>query len=358
MSFSEIFIRRPVLSTVVSLLILLLGAQGITGMSIRQYPKVDETVITVTTAYPGASADVIQGFITSTIEKAVSSAEGVDYVTSKSALGLSTVSVHMRLNANPDKSLTEVIAKVQQVRGQLPSDAKDPAIQKGTGFSFALMYLAARSDNMNPQQLTEYLTRVIQPRFATVAGVADAQILGAQEFAMRIWVDPVAMAARHVTAVDILTAIQNANFLSAPGSTKNEYYAYSIEAKTTLQTAEAFGQLPIRGDGDSVVRLKDVATTELAAASTNTRVQFNGRDGVFLGIFPTPEANPLDVAAGVRTELASIQADIPEGMQITLLYDSTQAISASIDEVLKTIGEAAGIVVLVILLFLGSFRSR
>ena len=255
MTFSEIFIRRPVLSTVVSLLILLLGAQGITGMSIRQYPQVDETVITVTTAYPGASADVIQGFITSTIEKAVSSAEGVDYVTSKSALGLSTVSVHMRLNADPDKSLTEVIAKVQQVRGQLPSDAKDPVIQKGTGFSFALMYLAARSDNMNPQQLTEYLTRVIQPRFATVNGVADAQILGAQEFAMRIWVDPIAMAARDVTAVDILTAIQNANFLSAPGSTKNEYYAYSIEAKTTLQTAEAFGELPIRGDGDSVVRL-------------------------------------------------------------------------------------------------------
>jgi multidrug efflux pump len=357
MTFSEIFIRRPVLSTVVSLLILLLGAQGITGMSIRQYPKVDETVITVTTAYPGASADVIQGFITSTIEKAVSSAEGVDYVTSKSALGLSTVSVHMRLNANPDKSLTEVIAKVQQVRGQLPSDAKDPVIQKGTGFSFALMYLAARSDNMNPQQLTEYLTRVIQPRFATVGGVADAQILGAQEFAMRIWVDPIAMAARDVTAVDVLTAIRNANFLSAPGSTRNEYYAYSIEAKTTLQTAEAFAELPIRGDGDSIVRLKNVATTELAAASTDTRVRFNGRDGVFLGIFPTPEANPLDVAAGVRSELAAIQADVPEGMQITLLYDSTQAISASIDEVLKTIGEAAGIVVLVILLFLGSFRS-
>ncbi len=357
MSFSELFIRRPVLSTVVSLLILLLGAQGITSMSIRQYPKVDETVITVTTAYPGASSDVIQGFITSTIEKAVSSAEGVDYVTSKSALGLSTVSVHMRLNADPDKSLTEVIAKVQQVRGQLPSDAKDPVIQKGTGFSFALMYLAARSDNMNPQQLTEYLTRVIQPRFATVDGVADAQILGAQEFAMRIWVDPVAMAARSVTAVDILNAIQNSNFLSAPGSTKNEYYAYSIEAKTTLQDPLAFGEMPIRGDGDSVIRLRDVAKIELAAASTDIRVQFDGRDGVFLGIFPTPEANPLDVAAGVRKELTAIQADIPEGMQITLLYDSTEAISASIDEVLKTIAEAAGIVVLVILLFLGSFRT-
>ena len=357
MSFSELFIRRPVLSTVVSLLILLLGAQGITSMAIRQYPKVNETVITVTTAYPGASADVVQGFITSTIAKAVSSAEGVDYVTSSSALGLSTVSVHMRLNADPNTSLTEVMAKVQQVRGQLPSDAKDPVIQKGTGFSFALMYLAARSTNMNPQQLTEYLTRVIQPRFATVDGVANAQILGAQDFAMRIWIDPVALAARNVTATDVLNAIKGSNFLSAPGSTKNEYYAYSINAQTTLQDAQTFGAIPVRGSGDAVVRLRDVAKIELAAASTDVRVRFNGQDGVFLGIFPTPEANPLDVATGVRKELKSIQADLPQGMQIDLLYDSTEAISASISEVLKTILEAAGIVTLVILLFLGSFRS-
>ena len=357
MSFSERFIRRPVLSTVVAFMILLLGAQGITSMSIRQYPKVDETVITVTTAYPGASSDVIQGFITSTIQKAVSSAEGVDYVTSKSALGLSTVSVYMRLNADPDKSLTEVIAKVQQVRGQLPSDAKDPVIQKGTGFSFALMYMAARSSNMNPQQLTEYLTRVIQPRFATVEGVADAQILGAQEFAMRVWIDPVAMAARKVTASDILAAIQSSNFLSAPGSTANEYYAYSISAKTTLQDPQTFGELPVRGTGDNVVRLRDVARIELAAASTDVRVRFNGQDGVFLGLMPTPEANPIDVAAGARKELAAMQADLPEGMQIELLYNSTEAISASIEEVVKTIAEASGIVVLVILLFLGSFRA-
>ena len=357
MTFSERFIRRPVLSTVVAFLILLLGAQGITSMSIREYPKVDETVITVTTAYPGASSDVIQGFITSTIQKAVSSAEGVDYVTSKSALGLSTVSVYMRLNANPDKSLTEVIAKVQQVRGQLPSDARDPVIQKGTGFAFALMYMAARSDSMNPQELTEYLTRVIQPRFATVDGVADAQILGAQEFAMRVWLDPDAMAARKVTATDILGAIQSSNFLSAPGSTANEYYAYSISAKTTLQDPQTFGALPVHGTGNDVVRLGDVARIELAAASTDVRVRFNGQDGVFLGITSTPEANPIDVAAGARKELAAIQKDLPKGMQIELLYDFTGAISASIDEVVKTIAEASGIVVLVILLFLGSFRA-
>ena len=357
MSFSEVFIRRPVLSTVVSLLILLLGAQGIVSMSVRQYPKVDETVITVTTSYPGASADVIQGFISQRIAKAVTSAEGVDYVTSKSALGLSTVQVFMRLNADPNKSLTEVISKVQQVRGLLPTEAKDPVIQKGTGFNFALMYIAARSDKMNPQQLTEYLTRVVQPRLATVDGVADAQLIGAQEFAMRVWLDPVAMASRMVTATDIFTAINNSNFLSAPGLTKNQYYAYTIEAKTTLQDPDTFGDLPVRTKGAEIVRLHDVAHVELAAASTDVRVQFNGRDGVFLGIFPTPEANPLDMATGVRNALPVIQADLPEGMEIKLLYDASEAIRASINEVFKTIGEAAAIVCLVILLFLGSFRS-
>lgn len=357
MSFSELFIRRPVLATVVSLLMLLLGAQGILSMSIRQYPKVDETVVTVTTVYPGASADVIQGFITSTIAKSVSSAEGVDYVTSKSSLGVSTVSVFMRLNTNPDKALTEVIAKVQQVRGQLPDEAEDPVIQKGTGFQFALMYLAARSDTMNAQQLTDYLIRVIQPRFATVNGVANAEILGAQEFAMRVWIDPVALASRNITATEVLAAIKGSNFLSAPGKTKNEFYAYSIEAKTTLQDPETFGALPIRSKGADIVRLRDVAEIELAAASTDTEVRFNGKEGVFLGIFQTPSANPLDVAAGVRKELPLISKSLPEGMHIELVYDSTEAISASIDEVLHTILEASAIVVVVIFLFLGSFRS-
>ena len=357
MSFSELFIRRPVLSTVLSLMILLLGAQGILSMSIRQYPKVDETVVTVTTVYPGASADVIQGFITSTIAKSVSSAEGVDYVTSKSSLGVSTVSVYMRLNTDPDKALTEVIAKVQQVRGQLPDEAEDPVIQKGTGFQFALMYLAARSDTMNAQQLTDYLIRVIQPRFATVDGVANAEILGAQEFAMRVWIDPVALASRNVTATEVLAAIRGSNFLSAPGKTKNEFYAYSIEAKTTLQDPETFGALPLRSNGDEIVRLRDVATIELAAASTDTEVRFNGKEGVFLGIFQTPSANPLDVATGVRKELPLIATSLPAGMTIELVYDSTEAISASIEEVLRTILEASAIVVVVIFLFLGSFRS-
>lgn len=357
MNFSEIFIRRPVLSTVVSLLILLLGAQGILNMNVRQYPKIEETVITISTVFVGASPDLVQGFITTPIAKAVAAAEGVDYVTSKSSLGLSTVSVNMRLNTDPDKALTEVISKVQEVRGQLPSEAEDPVIQKGTGRSFAIMYLSVLSDNMSPQQITEFVTRVIQPQLSIVDGVADAQVLGQQTFAMRIWIDPVKLASRGVTAAEVLSAVQGANFLSSPGKTEGEYVAYQIAAKTTLQSPEAFGALPVRGDGTEVVRLRDVAKIELGSKSTDVRVSFNGKQGVFLGIMPTPAANPLDTAAGVRAELPRLQANLPQGMQMQVVYDSTKFISASITEVFKTIGEAVAIVILVILLFLGSFRA-
>lgn len=357
MNFSAIFIRRPVLATVVSLLILLLGAQGILNLTIREYPEVEETVITVTTAYTGAGAELMQGFITTPIAKAVSGAEGVDYVTSTSAPGLSTVQVHMRLNTDPDAALTEVISKVQQVRGQLPQEAEDPVIQKGTGQQFALMYLAFSSPDMNPRQTTEYLTRVIQPRMATIEGVADAQILGAQSFAMRIWLDPVLLASRGISAADVVAAVQNANFLAAPGKTKNELVAQAVETKTTLQTPEAFGALPLRSTGDEIVRLRDVAKVELGSENDEVKVSFNNREGVFIGIFPTPGANPLDTAARVRDELPRIQAELPKGMTGVLVYDSTKFITASIEEVFKTIAEAVLIVLVVILLFLGSFRS-
>ncbi|WP_119460420.1 efflux RND transporter permease subunit [Rhodospirillaceae bacterium SYSU D60014] len=357
MGFTELFIRRPVLSTVVSLLILLLGAQGMMNMSVRQYPEVDETVITVTTAYPGASANLMQGFITTPVAKAVASAEGVDYVTSKSMLGTSTVSVHMRLNTDPDKALTEVIAKTQQVRGELPEDAEDPIVQKGTGQSFALMYLAFTNDRMTPQQVTEYLTRVIQPRLSTVDGVADAQVLGGQTFAMRVWIDPIKLASRGVTAAEVAAAIRGSNFLAAPGKTKNDLVAYAVETETTLQTPESFGALPIRADGDDVVRLRDVARVELGSENYEVKVSFNGEDGTFIGIFPTPAANPLDMAQAVRDILPSIQDSLPEGMNVRIVYDASTFIQASIEEVFKTIGEAVLIVVLVILLFLGSFRS-
>ena len=357
MSFSDIFIRRPVLSTVLAFMILLLGFQGIFNLSVRQYPEVEETVITITTVYPGASADLIQGFITAPISAAVSTTENVDYVTSQSRPSTSIVTVQMKLGSNPDTALTEVMSKVQQVRGQLPSDAKDPTIVKGTGMQFAIMYLAMQNPNMSAEELTEYIQRVIRPRMSTIEGVAEVQVLGAANYSMRVWIDPVKLAARGLTAAEVLQAINASNFLSAPGKTKNEYVTYSITMKSTLQTPEAFAELPLKSENGNVVRLRDVANVELGAESTDTVVNFNGEPGTFIGIFPTPSANPLNTAAAVIKELPGISASLPEGMTITMVYDSTETISASIDEVFKTIAEAVAIVIVVILLFLGSFRS-
>ncbi|TPJ23374.1 efflux RND transporter permease subunit [Mesorhizobium sp. B2-7-2] len=357
MSFSDLFIRRPVLSTVLACLILLLGFQGIFGLSIRQYPKVDETAITITTAYPGASADLIQGFISAPIARAVASTENIDYVTSSSRPSSSTVTVQMKLGSNPDVALAEVLSKVQGVRGTLPDASKDPVIVKGTGQQFAMMYISMQNPNMTKEQLTEYIERVIRPRISTVEGVADVQIFGAQEYSMRVWIDPIRLAARGATAVDVLTAINNSNFLSAPGNTQNEYVVSSITVHSTLQTPEAFAQLPIRSTDGQVVRLRDVAHVELGAKNTDTRVSFNGKPGTFLAIFPTPAANPLTTAAAVTRLVPQIQDTLPKGMTIEVVYDATGQISASIEEVFKTIGEAVAIVIVVILLFLGSFRS-
>jgi len=357
MSLSDIFIKRPVLSIVLGLLILLLGLQGVFSLQVRQYPKVDETVITITTVYPGASADLIQGFVTSPIARAVSTTENVDYVTSQSRPSASVVTVNMRLGANPDVALTEVMSKVQQVRSELPTDAKDPTIVKGTGMTFATMYLAMQNPNMTAEQLTEYIERVIRPRMSTIPGVAEIQVIGGQEYAMRVWIDPIRLAGHGLTAAEVMAAINSANFLSAPGKTRNEYVTYSITMQSTLQTPEAFGALPIKSDGDQVVRLRDVARVELAAASTDTVVTFNGEPGTFIGVFPTPATNPLDMSAAVIDELPSIQSSLPQGMSVKMVYDSTEQISASIDEVFKTIAEAVAIVIVIILLFLGSFRS-
>lgn len=357
MNFSALFIRRPVLTGVLAALILLLGFQGLFNLSVRQYPEVEETVVTVTTLYPGASADLIQGFITAPIAAAVATTENIDYVSSQSRPSASIVTVQMQLGSDPDTALTEVLSKVQQVRSQLPSASEDPTIVKGTGQQFAIMYLALQNPNMTAEQITEYIERVIRPRLSTVEGVAEVQVIGAADYSMRVWIDPVLLAARGLTAAELLNAINTSNFLSAPGKTENEYVAYSINMRSTLQTPEAFAELPLKYDGGNVVRLRDVARVELAAATTDTVVNFNGEPGTFIGIFPTPSANPLTTASAVIDELPALQASLPEGMTATMVYNATETISASIDEVFKTIAEAVAIVVVVILLFLGSFRS-
>jgi multidrug efflux pump len=357
MHFSEIFIRRPVLSTVLAALILFLGLASVLNLPVRQYPEVEETVVTITTVYPGAAPDLIQGFITSPIAAAVSTTENTDYITSQSRPSASVVTVQMKLGADPDIALTEVLSKVQQVRGQLPPESDDPVIAKGTGESFALMYLAVQNPNMTPEQLTEYLERVVRPRVTNIDGVAQMEILGASQFAMRVWLDPLELSARGVTASEVLAAIRSSNFLSAPGKTENEYFTYSLTLESTIQTPEAFGALPLVQGENGVVRLRDVADIELASGATDAVVTFDGEPGTFIGIIPAPGENQLDVATNVRDELPGLVETLPRGMTINLVYDSTETIAASISEVFKTIAEAVAIVIVVILLFLGSFRS-
>jgi multidrug efflux pump len=357
MNFSEIFIRRPVLSIVLSLLILLMGLQGAQSLAVRQYPKIDETVIGVRTFYAGASAALIQGFITDPVSKAVASAEDVDYVTSSSSQSSSNVSVHMRLGTDPDKALTNVMTKVQSVRGTLPREAEDPVVTKGTGYNQPLLYIGFWSEKMNQQQIAEYLIRVVAPLLSTVPGVADARVIGSPSFAMRIWLDPMRLAAHNITAAEVTQAIQRSNFLSAPGKIKSELYAYAVETDTTLRTPEAFGMLPLRGQGNDVVRLRDVAKVELGPQNYDFGVRLEEGKGVFIGMFPTPAANPLDVAKGVHALFPSIKANLPPGLSAQIDYDGAAPIEASIHEVFVTMAEAVGVVILVILLFLGSART-
>ncbi len=356
-AFTDLFIRRPVLSIVVSLLILLGGGMALVKLQIRQFPQTSNTTITITTTYPGAAADVIKGFITTPIEQAVSSADGVDTLVSNSQQNVSTVTLNLRLDANPDRAMADTLSKVNQVRGLLPREANDPVVVKQTGQGYALMYLSFNSSQMSPSQITDYLTRVVQPRLQTVDGVANAQILGGQTFAMRIWLDPTRMATFGVTANDVRTALLANNFTSAAGEVKSDYTQISVNALTSLDTAQAFGQLVIAARGDALVRLGDVAKIELGPQGVDSSSVFDGLKAVFIGVYGTPEANPLSVIDGVRAIMPSIQRELPASLHGTIAYDATAFIRASIREVAKTLVEAAGIVIVVIFLFLGNLRS-
>jgi multidrug efflux pump len=357
MSFTDIFIRRPVLSSVVSLLILLVGLSAAFNLPVRQYPELSNTTITITTTYPGANADLIKGFITVPIQQAVASADGIDTLTSSSQQNVSTVTLNLRLNADPDRAVADVLAKVNQVRTVLPPEAQDPVVIKQTGESTALMYLSFNSDVLTSSQITDYLTRVVQPKLQTVDGVANAQILGGQTFAMRIWLNPQKMAALGITPTEVAGALAANNFTSAAGQIKGDFVQTTINAETSLDSAAAFGQLIVAARGDALVRLDDIADIALGAENVDSTSVFNGLKAVFIGIYSTPTANPLTVIADVRKTFPEIQAQLPPGMTADIAYDSTKFIDASIAEVQKTLIEAAAIVIVVIFLFLGSLRS-
>ncbi len=357
MTFTDIFIRRPVLSSVVSLLILLVGLSAAFNLPVRQYPELTNTTITITTVYPGANADLIKGFITVPIQQAVASAEGIDTLTSSSQQNVSTVTLNLRLDADPDRAVTDVLAKVNQVQSVLPREAQNPTVVKQTGESTALMYLSFNSKLMTSSQITDYLTRVVQPKLQTVNGVANAQILGGQVFAMRIWLNPDKMAALGVTPTQVHDALAANNFTTAAGQIKGDFVQLTINAATSLDNAAAFGRLVVAARGDALVRLDDIANIDLGAENVDSSSVFDGLKAVFIGIYSTPTANPLTVISDVRKTFPEIVSQLPPGLDAAIAYNSTKFIDASIREVQKTLIEAAVIVIVVIFLFLGSLRS-
>jgi multidrug efflux pump len=357
MKFTDLFIKRPVLSMVVSLLILLFGINSITKIQVRQFPRMDNTVITVVTNYPGADANLIAGFITTPLESAIASAEGIDYMTSSSVQGVSTITLTIKLNFDPQVAFTDVMSKVQQTLNQLPPQSQQPVIIKSSDTSTHLLYISLDSPDMTPQQITDYALRVVQPQLQTVDGVAKAEILGGATYSMRVFLDPIKMAALHVAPADVFTVLSTNNFLTAAGGTKGEYVAIHITAQTDLNTVEEFSKLIVRSDKNAIIRLSDIGRVTLGSQSYDSSVTFDGKKAVFIGITPTPTANPLTVINDARKAFPTIQRQFPPSLSGTIVYDATDFIRASIKEVATTIVEAAFIVVIVIFLFLGSIRS-
>lgn len=356
-SFTDLFIRRPVLSTVVSLFILLIGLQATFSLAVRQFPELTKTTITITTGYPGADADLIQGFITTPLQQAVASTEGVDVLTSSSQAETSIVTLELRLNADGDKALTEVLTKINQVRNILPREANDPIVTKSTGDDFALMYVDFRSDIMTPSQVTEYLTRVVQPALQSIEGVGSAEILGPKTYAMRLWLDPQRMTALGITADDVNKAIRDNNFISAAGQIKGDFIQFSVKAETDLTEAEAFADLAVASRDGTLIRMRDIGEVELGPQDGNSSTFATGQRALFLAVSGTPGANPLEVSDRVREAFPDLQANYPQGLESSINYDASDYIREAIKEVRNTIFEAALIVIIVIFLFLGSVRA-
>ena len=358
MSFTDIFVRKPVLAIVINLVIVIAGLQAISSLSIRQYPRNDNAVVTVTTAYVGASAELVRGFITTPMERAISGADGIDYIQSESKQGMSTIKVRLELNYDPIKALSEITSKVNQVRGDLPPESEVPVINvESADSTVAAAYLSFSSDILRDNQITDFLTRVVQPRLSAIEGVQRAEILGARNYAMRVWLKPDNMAAYNIAPAEVHQALAANNYLAALGSTKGNFVQVNLAANTDLKTVEEFEQLVLRNEGGAIVRLRDIADVELGSDYYDLEVAYSGQTAIFMGIWPLPNANWLEVIKLVREEMEVLQESLPKGLEARVAYDSTRYIESSIVEVVSTLIETLAIVILVIFLFLGSLRS-
>lgn len=356
MKFTDIFIRRPVLAVSISLLMIILGLQAISKLAVREYPKMTTTVITVSTAYPGADANLIQAFVTSKLEESIAQADNIDYMSSTSAPSSSTITIKMKLNTDPAGALADVLAKVNAVKSALPNGIEDPSVSSSSGGS-GIMYISFRSKKLDSSQVTDYINRVVKPQFFTIEGVAEVQVFGAAEYALRIWLDPQKMAAQNLSAPAVMSALSANNVQTAAGNDNGYYVSYRNKVETTTKSVEQLSNLIISSNGDDLVRLRDIASVELNKESDNSRATANGAESVVLAINPTSTANPLTVAEKIRPLYESIKTQLPDSMESDILYDRTIAINSSIHEVIKTIGEATLIVLVVILMFIGSFRA-
>lgn len=357
MTFTDLFIRRPVLAVVVSLLIVLLGCQAYEKLQLRQFPQMENALVTVTTVAPGLSAQTIQSYVTQPLQQSLASAQGIDYMTSSSRQNISFISIYSRVGADSDRLFTELLAKSNEVRNQLPSGIEDPVLSKVAVDSTALMYLSFSSKTMNNAQITDYLQRVVQPRLVTLPGMAQAQIIGSQSFAMRLWLDPIKLAGFGLGASDITQAIKRYNVQPVAGDLTGEYVVTSATTHTELQSVEGFSAIPVKTEGDNQVRLGDVARIELGSQNYDSFSTFNGTPAVYISIQATPDANPLELGKRVRELMPQLQAQAPPDLHSDIAYDSTLYINASIEQVLSSLMEALLIVVLVVFLFLGSLRS-
>jgi multidrug efflux pump len=358
MRFTDLFVKRPVLAIVVSLVILIAGLQSIRALSVRQYPRSDMAIVRVSTVYVGANADLVRGFITTPLERVIASADGIDYMESSSAQGVSTITVHLRLNYDTNAALTQIQAKVAQVRNDLPPEAEAPIIELETADNqFAAIYLSFSSTDLDQNQITDYLTRVVQPKLSAISGVQRADILGNRTFAMRIWLKPDKMAALGISPSAVRDALARNNYLSALGRTKGSMVSVNLVANTDLRTPEEFRQLVVKEEGSVIVRLGEIADVVLGAENYEQDVRFNGETATFMGVWVLPAANSLEVVHKVREVLPDIKAQVPTGMKVGIPYDSTEYIQDAINEVLRTLTETLLIVVVVIFLFLGSVRA-
>ncbi|MBP9726272.1 MAG: efflux RND transporter permease subunit [Gammaproteobacteria bacterium] len=357
MRFTDIFIKRPVLASVTSLLILLLGLYSIFNLPLSEYPKTESTMVTVSTSYPGASASLMQSFITTPLMQAVSQANGIDYMTTSSTAGSSNITIYMKLNYNPNDALSEVLTQTNSVQNQLPTASQLPVITVSSAQQFDLMYLSFSSSVMSPEEITDYLTRVIQPNLVSLDGITRAEILGGQTFSMRVWLNPQKMQKFNITPTQVTDALSQNNFQTAAGQTKGALVVYNLQANTDLHDVNAFNNMVISHINGTFIRLKDIAKVELGSQSYDSNVFFDHEQAVFIGIVTTPEANPLVVSKAVRAMMPSLQKSFPTGLDSKIVYDSSTYIKESMHEVMQTIAITAFIVILVIFAFLGSVRA-